>query len=155
MPGHRRRQRSGGFVVIAAVYFVLAVGAATAFGRVLDRQLGAPQLRVAWADGLTAEACCTGVRTEERQDADGVPFVHTHPTLEFRTADGRTVAFEESRDRVGAAEGDIVTVYYNAHDPQAATTRAPSFAMRHAGALVTGAGALFAAVTATVLALVL
>ncbi len=142
-------------MVIAVVYFVLAAGAAAVFGRMLDRQLGAPRLRAAWAGGLTAEARCTGVRTEEGQDADGVPFVRTCPTLEFRTADGRAVAFEELRDRVGAAEGDVVTVYYGAHDPQAATTRAPSFAMRHAGALVTGAGALFAVVTATVLALVL
>jgi len=142
-------------VVVAVVYFVLAVGAATAFGRVLDRQLGAPQLRAAWADGLTAEARCTGVRTEEVQDADGVPFVRTYPTLEFRTADGGTVVFEELRGRVDPAEGDVVTVYYGAHDPQAATTRAPSFAMRRAGVLVAGAGALFAAITATVLALVL
>ncbi|MFF4096467.1 DUF3592 domain-containing protein [Streptomyces sp. NPDC001834] len=142
-------------MVISVVYFVVALGAAVAFGRALDRQLHGPGLRAAWADGLTAEARCTRVRTEERQDADAVPFVHTLPTLEFRTADGRTVAFEERRGRVELAEGDVLTVYYNARDPQAATTRAPSFGMLHLRALVTGAGAVLAAVTATVLALVL
>lgn len=142
-------------MVVAVVYFFAAVGAAFVFGRMLDRQLNGPRLRAAWADGLTAEARCTGVRAEEVQDADGAPFVRTRPTLEFRTADGRTVSFEERQARAEPAEGDVLTVYYSARDPQVATIRAPSFAMLRLRALVTGAGAVLAAVMATVLVLVL
>ncbi|MEU3655595.1 DUF3592 domain-containing protein [Streptomyces sp. NPDC032161] len=142
-------------MVVAVVYFLAALGAAAAFAGGLDRQLHGPRLRAAWKDGLTADARCTRVRTEEAQDADGVPFVRVCPTLEFRTADGRTVSFEERQGRTEPAEGDFLTVHYSAHDPLTATTRSPSFGMLHLRALVTGAGAVFAAVTATVLALVL
>ncbi|MFF8916504.1 DUF3592 domain-containing protein [Streptomyces sp. NPDC015032] len=142
-------------MVIAIVYFVVAVGAAVFYGGILDRQLQGPRLRAAWADGLTAEARCTAVRTEEGQDAEGVPVVHTYPTLEFRTADGRTVSFEERQARSAAAEGEFLTVYYDARNPEAATTRAPSFLPRHARAVTAAVGSVLAAVTATVLALVL
>ncbi|MFB7915715.1 DUF3592 domain-containing protein [Streptomyces sp. NPDC056061] len=142
-------------MVIALVYFVVSAGAAVAFGRALDRQLQGPRLRAAWADGLTAEARCTRVRTEEVQDAEGVPVVQTHPTLEFRTSEGRTVVFEERQARLTPAEGDLLTVYYAAADPENATTRAPSFGVRHTSTLVAGAGAALAAVTAAALAALL
>ncbi|MFI9626022.1 DUF3592 domain-containing protein [Streptomyces sp. NPDC052042] len=135
------------------MYFIVSVSAVAVFGTHLDRQLQGPRLRAAWAGGLTSEARCTGVRTEEGQDADGVPMVRTHPTLEFRASDGRAVTFEERRERAELAVGDVVTVYYSAQDPQAATLRAPSVFMRHTRALVIGTGAVVAAVTATVLAL--
>ncbi|MGW2085646.1 DUF3592 domain-containing protein [Streptomyces sp. NPDC001880] len=141
-------------MVIAAAYFVLAVGAAVMFGRNLDRQLQGPRLRVAWAEGLTAEARCISLRTEEVQSPEGGPLAYTHPTLEFRTDDGRTVSFEERQSRLTPALGDFVTVYYGAANPEDATTRAPSFGMRHAKALITGAGSFFALVTAVVIALV-
>ncbi|MGW1652353.1 DUF3592 domain-containing protein [Streptomyces atratus] len=139
-------------MVIAVVYLVVAVGAAVFYGGILDRQLQGPRLRAAWADGLTAEARCTGLRSEEAQDAEGAPVVHTHPTLEFRTADGRAVSFEERRARLTVAEGEFMTVYYSAQNPESATTLAPSFAPRHARALTTAVGSAFALVTATVLA---
>ncbi|MFF9348795.1 DUF3592 domain-containing protein [Streptomyces sp. NPDC014734] len=139
-------------MVIALVYFVASTGAAVAYGRALDRQLEAPRLRAAWAEGLTAEARCTRLRTEEIQDVEGVPIVQTHPTLEFRTADGRTVAFEERQARLSLAEGDLQTVYYSARNPEDATTRAPSFGLRHVKVLVAAVGGVVAAVTATALA---
>ncbi|MFF2324626.1 MULTISPECIES: DUF3592 domain-containing protein [unclassified Streptomyces] len=142
-------------MVIAVVYFVVAVGAAVFFGRALDRQVQGPRLRAAWAEGLTAEARCVSVRTEEVEDADGVPFVRVHLTLEFRTADGRTVSFEEHQARPGPAEGDFVTVHYSAQSPEAATTRPPAFAPRHLRALITVVGGAFALATAAVLAAVL
>ncbi|MFE7463737.1 DUF3592 domain-containing protein [Streptomyces sp. NPDC057499] len=142
-------------IVVAAVYFVLAVGASVAFARGADRNLDGPRFRALWAENRTAEARCTAVRTEEAQDAEGGFVTHHHPTLEFRTDDGRTVTFEERNARVSPAEGDHVTVHYSAADPEGATTRAPSFAVRHARTLIVGTGSAFALVTATVLALVL
>ncbi|MFG3528852.1 DUF3592 domain-containing protein [Streptomyces sp. NPDC047917] len=141
-------------MVIAAAYFVLAVGAAVMSGRSLDRQLQGPRLRSAWAEGLTAEARCVSLRTEEVQSPEGGPLEQTHPTLEFRTADGHTVSFEERQSRHTPALGDLVTVYYGTANPKDATTRAPSFGMRHARALITGAGSFFALVSAAVIALV-
>ncbi|MFF3731657.1 DUF3592 domain-containing protein [Streptomyces sp. NPDC002476] len=141
-------------MIVAAVYFVVAVAAAVMFGRNLDRHLQGPRLRAIWAGGRTAEARCTGVRTEEAQDAEGGFVLHAHPTLEFRTGDGRTVSFEERQSRPAPAQGDVVTVYYGAENPQDATTRAPSFGIRHARTLVTGVGGAFALVTAVVVALV-
>ncbi|WP_326767044.1 DUF3592 domain-containing protein [Streptomyces sp. NBC_01591] len=141
-------------MVIAAVYFVIAVGAAVVSGRNLDRHLQGPRLRAAWAEGLTAEARCTAVRTEEAQDAEGGFVLHAHPTLEFRTGDGRTVSFEERQSRLTPAEGDFVTVYYGAANPQDATTRAPSFGMRHARTVITAAGCFFALISAVVIAVV-
>jgi hypothetical protein len=141
-------------VVVAAVYFVVAVGAAVMSGRNLDRHLQGPRLRAAWAEGLTAEARCIAVRTEEAQDSEGGFTQYTRPTLEFRTADGRTVAFEERQSRLVPAEGDFVTVHYSAADPEGATTRAPSFGMRHARTVITAAGMVFAAISAVVIAVV-
>jgi hypothetical protein len=141
-------------MVVAAVYFVVAVGAAVMSGRSLDRQLQGPRLRAAWADGLTAEARCTSVRAEETQDAEGGSVLYAHPTLQFRTGDGRTVDFEERQSRLTPAEGDVVTVYYSAANPKDATTRAPSFGMRHARTVMTGAGVVFAAISAVVIAVV-
>ncbi|MFF3734962.1 DUF3592 domain-containing protein [Streptomyces sp. NPDC002476] len=139
---------------MAAVYFIVSVSAATVMGTLLDRQLQGPRLRAAWAAGLTSDARCTRVRTEEGTDPEGVPMVRTHPTLEFRTSDGRTVTFEERRERTEVAVGDVVTVYYSAQDPQAATIRPPSLFMLHTRAVIIGMGTVVAAVTATVLALV-
>ncbi|WP_406013763.1 DUF3592 domain-containing protein [Streptomyces sp. NBC_00984] len=141
-------------VVVAAVYFVVAVGAAVMSGRGLDRNLQGPRLRAAWAEGLTAEARCTAVRTEEVQDAEGGFVLNARPTLEFRTADGRAVSFEERQSRLVPAEGDFVTVHYSAANPEGATTRAPSFGMRHARAVITAAGCFFALVSAVVIAVV-
>ncbi|MER5360603.1 DUF3592 domain-containing protein [Streptomyces sp. NPDC002785] len=141
-------------MIVAAVYFVAAVGAAVMSGRGLDRNLQGPRLRAAWAEGLTAEARCTALRTEEAQDSEGGSTQYTHPTLEFRTADGRTVDFEERQSRIVPAEGDFVTVYYSAANPEGATTRAPSFGMRHARAVITAAGCFFALVSAVVIAVV-
>ncbi|MFH8476999.1 DUF3592 domain-containing protein [Streptomyces sp. NPDC018000] len=141
-------------VVAAAVYFVVAVGAAVMSGRNLDRHLQGPRLRAAWAEGLTAEAQCIAVRTEEAQDSEGGTAQYIHPTLEFRTADGRTVDFEERQSRLAPAEGDFVTVYYSAANPEGATTRAPSFGMRHARTVITAAGCFFALVSAVVVAVV-
>ncbi|MES9555598.1 MULTISPECIES: DUF3592 domain-containing protein [unclassified Streptomyces] len=141
-------------MVIAAVYFVIAVGAAVMSGKSLDRNLQGPRLRAAWAEGLTAEARCVSLRTEEVQSSEGGPVVYTHPTLEFRTGDGHTVSFEERQSRLTPARGDSVTVYYSAANPKDATTRAPSFGMRHARTLITGAGSFFALVSAVVIALV-
>ncbi|MFD7530258.1 DUF3592 domain-containing protein [Streptomyces sp. NPDC059849] len=141
-------------IIIAAAYFVLAVGAAVTLGKNMDRQLQGPRLRAAWAEGLTAEARCVSLRTEEVQSPEGGPLVHTHPTLEFRTADGHTVSFEERQSRLTPAPGDSVTVYYDAANPKDATTRAPSFGMRHARTLISGAGSFFALVSAVVIALV-
>ncbi|MFC9752660.1 DUF3592 domain-containing protein [Streptomyces sp. NPDC056921] len=141
-------------VVVAAVYFVVAAGAAVVSGRNLDRHLQGPRLRAAWAEGLTAEARCISLRTEEVQSPEGGPVEYTHPTLEFRTDDGHTVSFEERQSRLTPARGDFVTVYYSAANPKDATTRAPSFGMRHAKALITGVGSFFALVTAVVIALV-
>ncbi|MDK0521287.1 DUF3592 domain-containing protein [Streptomyces sp. ML-6] len=142
--------------VLAAVYFVLAVGAAVMFGKSTDRLLQGPRLRALWAEGLTAEARCTAVRAEEAQDAEGGFVVHKYPTLEFRTADGRTVVFEERQSRIEPAVGEFVTVHYGAADPEGnATTRTPSFFVLHARAVITGVGSVFALITAVVLALVL
>ncbi|MGW2177080.1 DUF3592 domain-containing protein [Streptomyces sp. NPDC001732] len=141
-------------VVAAAVYFVLAVGAAVMFGRSLDRQLQGPRLRAVWAEGLTAEARCTAVRAEEAQDAEGGFVVHKYPTLEFRTGDGRTVVFEDRQSRLDPAVGDFVTVHYGAADPEDVTSRTPSFGVLHARAVVTGVGSVFALITAIVLAVV-
>ncbi|MFD5188162.1 DUF3592 domain-containing protein [Streptomyces sp. NPDC058357] len=141
-------------VVVAAVYFVVAVGAAVMSGRSLDRNLQGPRLRAVWAEGLTAEARCVSLRTEEAQSPEGGPVEYTHPTLEFRTADGHTVGFEERRSRLTPALGDSVTVYYGAANPKDATTRAPSFGMRHARTVITAAGCFFALVSAVVIALV-
>ncbi|MEU9564274.1 DUF3592 domain-containing protein [Streptomyces sp. NPDC048161] len=141
-------------VVVAAVYFVVAVGAAVMSGRSLDRTLQGPRLRAAWAEGLTAEARCVSLRTEEVQNPEGGPVEYTHPTLEFRTDEGRTVSFEERQSRPTPAKGDFVTVYYSAATPEGATTRAPSFGMRHARAVITAAGCFFALVSAVVIALV-
>ncbi|MFJ8850805.1 DUF3592 domain-containing protein [Streptomyces sp. NPDC102437] len=141
-------------IVVAAVYFVVAAGAAVVSGRNLDRHLQGPRLRAAWAEGLTAEARCTAVRTEEAQDAEGGYVLHTHPTLEFRTGDGRTVSFEERQSRLVPAEGDFVTVHYSAANPEDATTRAPSFGMRHARTVITAAGCSFALLSAVVIAVV-
>ncbi|MFJ7194538.1 MULTISPECIES: DUF3592 domain-containing protein [unclassified Streptomyces] len=141
-------------VVVAAIYFVVAVGAAVMSGRSLDRQLQGPRLRAIWAQGRTAEARCTALRTEEGQDAEGGFVLHTYPTLEFRTDDGRAVSFEERRSRPTPAEGDVVTVHYSAANPQDATTRAPSFGMRHARTVITAAGCFFALVSAVVIGVV-
>ncbi|MFF5336223.1 DUF3592 domain-containing protein [Streptomyces sp. NPDC013181] len=138
-------------MVIAAVYFVVASVAAVSLARSLDRQLEGPRLRAAWA-GRTAEARCTGVRTEQAPDADGVPTEVTLPTLEFRTESGRTVAFEERRSRLDVAEGDAVTVYYAEDAPEEATARVPTLGVRRARELVAGVGCGFALVTAAVLA---
>ncbi|MER5276467.1 DUF3592 domain-containing protein [Streptomyces sp. NPDC002809] len=138
-------------MVVAVVYFVVALAAAVTFGRTLDRQLQGPRLRTAW-DGLTAEARCTGVRTEEITDAEGVPTAVSHATLEFRTADGRTVTFEERQAQLDVKRGGFVTVHYGEHDPDSATARTPSFVPRHIGALVTGVGGVLALVTAAALA---
>ncbi|MGY3684649.1 DUF3592 domain-containing protein [Streptomyces sp. TE33382] len=142
-------------MVIAVVYLVVSLSASVIYGRILDRQLKGPQLRAVWAEGLTAEARCTAVRTEEGQDAEGGFVTHQYPMLEFRTADGRTVSIEERQSRHAPAEGKSVTVYYSAGNPDGATTRAASFGMLHARALITGVGAVLAVVTAAVLALVL
>ncbi|MFB7212422.1 DUF3592 domain-containing protein [Streptomyces sp. NPDC056255] len=141
-------------IVVAAVYFVVAAGAAVVSGRNLDRHLQGPRLRAAWAEGLTAEARCTAVRTEEVQDAEGGWVLQSHPTLEFCTGDGRTVSFEERQSRLVPAEGDSVTVHYSAANPKDATTRAPSFGMRHARTVITAAGCSFALLSAVVIALV-
>ncbi|WP_405715487.1 MULTISPECIES: DUF3592 domain-containing protein [unclassified Streptomyces] len=141
-------------IVVAAVYFVVAVGAAMVSGRNLDRHLQGPRLRAAWAEGLTAEARCTAVRTEEAQDAEGGSVLHVHPTLEFRTGDGRTVVFEERQSRSAPAEGDFVTVHYSAANPEDATTRAPSFGMRHARTVITAAGCFFALLSAVIITVV-
>ncbi|WP_405939934.1 DUF3592 domain-containing protein [Streptomyces sp. NBC_00726] len=141
-------------MVIAAVYFVIAVSAAVSLARSLDRQMEGPRLRAAWA-GRTAEARCTGVRTEEAQDAEGVLVTQSHPTLEFRTETGRTVAFEERRRRLDVVEGDFVTVYYAEDAPEGATAQAPSFGTRRAREVVAGVGCVFALVTAAILAGVL
>ncbi|MGW2106767.1 DUF3592 domain-containing protein [Streptomyces sp. NPDC001948] len=141
-------------IVVAAVYFVVAAGAAVMFGRTLDRQLQGPRLRAAWAEGLTAEARCVSLRTEEVQSPEGGPLAYTHPTLEFRTDDGRTVGFEERQSRLTPARGDFVTVHYSAANPEDATTRAPSFGMRHARAVITAAGCSFALLSAVVIAVV-
>ncbi|WP_330241757.1 DUF3592 domain-containing protein [Streptomyces sp. NBC_00525] len=138
-------------MVIAAVYFVIASAAAISLGRSLDRQMEGPRLRAAWA-GRTAEARCTGVATEETQDAEGVLVTLDRATLEFRTEDGRTVAFEERQRRLDVSEGDAVTVYYAPEAPEAATARVPSFGTRRARELVAGLGCGFALVTAAFLA---
>ncbi|WP_329030123.1 DUF3592 domain-containing protein [Streptomyces sp. NBC_01423] len=141
-------------MVIAAVYFVIATSAVVSLARSLDRQMEGPRLRAAWA-GRTAEARCTDVRTEEVQDADGIPVTVSHATLEFRTEAGRTVAFEERRRQLDAAEGDLVTVYYAEDAPEGATAQAPTFGTRRARELVAGLGCAFALATAAVLAGVL
>ncbi|WP_405762963.1 DUF3592 domain-containing protein [Streptomyces sp. NBC_01420] len=141
-------------MVIAAVYFVIAATAVVSLARSLDRQMEGPRLRAAWA-GRTAEARCTDVRTEEVQDADGIPVTVSHATLEFRTESGRTVAFEERRRQLDAAEGDLVTVYYAEDAPEGATAQAPTFGTRRARGLVAGLGCAFALATAAVLAGVL
>ncbi|MER5989031.1 DUF3592 domain-containing protein [Streptomyces sp. NPDC001787] len=142
-------------MVIAVVYLVVSLGASVIYGRLLDRRLNGPQLRAAWAEGLTAEARCTAVRTEEGQDAEGGVVIHRYPTLEFRTADGRSVTVEERQSRHVPAEGESVTVHYSARNPEGATTRAASFGMLHARALITGVGAVLAVATASVLAVVI
>ncbi|MFE7579143.1 DUF3592 domain-containing protein [Streptomyces sp. NPDC057521] len=141
-------------MVIAAVYFVIAVSAAVSLARSLDRQMEGPRLRAAWA-GRTAEARCTGVRTEEAQDAEGVLITQSHAILEFLTEAGRTISFEERRRQLDVAEGDFVTVYYAEGAPEGATAQAPGFGTRRARELVAGLGCAFALVTAAVLADVL
>ncbi len=77
----------------------------------------------AW-DGLVAEARCLRVHTSVR-GGERTSTLH-HYLLEFTTADGRTVRFEE----VGASrlivEGDIVPVHYDPEDPEKATADRPS-----------------------------
>ncbi|MEV5680390.1 MULTISPECIES: DUF3592 domain-containing protein [unclassified Streptomyces] len=140
-------------MVIAVVFLVVSLGASVIYGRLLDRQLKGPQLRAAWAEGHTAEARCTAVRTEEGQDAEGGFVTYEYPTLEFRTADGRTISIEERQSRHVPAEGEFVTVHYSARNPEGATTRAASFGMLHARALITGVGAVLAVAIASALAL--
>ncbi|MFE9816245.1 DUF3592 domain-containing protein [Streptomyces sp. NPDC005773] len=141
-------------MAVAVVYFLVALSAAVFFGRALDRQLQGPRLRSAW-DGLTAEARCTGVRTEEIQDPEGVPVTQSHHMLEFRTTGGRTVSFEERQARLDVQRGEFVTVYYAEDAPDSATARTPSFAPRHIRVLVPAVGGVIALVTAVVLAGVL
>ncbi|HEY9328630.1 MAG TPA: DUF3592 domain-containing protein [Streptomyces sp.] len=141
-------------MAVAVVYFFVALGAALFFGRSLDQQLQGPRLRSAW-DGLTAEARCTGVRTEEIQDPEGAPMTQHHHTLEFRTPDGRTVSFEERQARLDVKSGEFVTVYYAEDAPDSATARTPSFVPRHIRVLVPAVGGVIALVTAVVLAAVL
>ncbi|MGW1225032.1 DUF3592 domain-containing protein [Streptomyces sp. NPDC001478] len=137
-------------MVIALVYFVVAMAGTLSFARSMDRQLESPRLRAAW-DGRTAEARCTSVRTEETQDAEGVPTTVSRVTLEFTAADGRTVSIEERRTRLAPEEGDFVTVYYAEDAPDEATARTPSFGLRHARAVITAFGSFFAVVGAVVL----
>ncbi|WP_406457601.1 DUF3592 domain-containing protein [Streptomyces sp. NBC_00876] len=141
-------------VVVAVVYFFVALTGAVIFARALDRQLQGPRLRAAW-DGLTAEAKCTAVRSEEMTDAEGVPMVLSHATLSFRTADGRTVEFEERQARLDVKTGEFVTVHYSELDPESATARTPSFVPRHIRALAAGVGGVLALVTSAALAMVL
>ncbi|MGC4950128.1 DUF3592 domain-containing protein [Streptomyces sp. DT224] len=148
------RPTRGSVMVIAVVYFVIATSAVVSLARSLDRQMEGPRLRAAWA-GRTAEARCTEVRMEETQDADGVPVTQSHPTLEFRTESGRTVAFEERRRRLDVTEGDFVTVYYAEDAPGDATAQAPTFGVRRAREVLAGSGCAFALVTAAILAEVL
>ncbi|MEU5820149.1 DUF3592 domain-containing protein [Streptomyces sp. NPDC047803] len=130
-------------MVIAAVYFVVATAAAVGLARSLDRQMEGPRLRAAWA-GRTAEARCTGGRTEEAQDADGTPVAVSHATLEFRRKAGRTVAFGERRRQLDVADGGLVTVCYAEDAPEGATAQAPTFGTRRARELVAGLGCAFA-----------
>ncbi|MGW1428472.1 DUF3592 domain-containing protein [Streptomyces sp. NPDC002431] len=141
-------------VAIAAVYFVLSLGGTMMFRKQADRLMDGPRLRAIWAEGRTAEARCTGIRVEEGQDAEGGFVVHRHPTLEFRTEDGRTVSFEERQARISPAVGDSVTVHYSAADPEGATTRDPSFAILRLRGLITAVGGAFALVGAAVIAVV-
>ncbi|MGC5413009.1 DUF3592 domain-containing protein, partial [Streptomyces sp. DT225] len=84
-----------------------------------------------------------------------VPVTQSHPTLEFRTESGRTVAFEERRRRLDVTEGDFVTVYYAEDAPGDATAQAPTFGVRRAREVLAGSGCAFALVTAAILAEVL
>ncbi|WLQ37634.1 DUF3592 domain-containing protein [Streptomyces castrisilvae] len=141
-------------MVIAAVYFVLAVAGAVNFARIVDRQSQGPRLRAAWA-GRSAEARCTAVRTEETVDVEGVPITHSQPTLSFRTADGRAISFEERQRPLDVSVGDIVTVYYAEDAPEDATARTPSFGARRVRELTAGLGCVLALVSAGALAALL
>ncbi|MGW0902628.1 DUF3592 domain-containing protein [Streptomyces sp. NPDC002853] len=97
---------------------VIATGVA-----VINRHL---RLREAWASGLTAQARCLRTYTTTSRHGDrGRVSTSLHHVYEFTPPAGRPVRFEETNGPGTIIEGDIVTVYYAADRPEAATVRAP------------------------------
>ncbi|MEU3740255.1 DUF3592 domain-containing protein [Streptomyces sp. NPDC032198] len=85
------------------------------------------QLRQAWASGLTAQArCLRTYTTTSRHGEDHHITTTLHHVYEFTPHAGRPVRFEEENGPATIVEGDLVTVYYAAGRPEAATAHEPS-----------------------------
>lgn len=112
-------------LIIAAVAFAAV--------KILRRSL---ELRRAWNSGLTAEARCLRTYTTTSGGGGDTSVSTTlHHVYEFRTAEGRTVRFEERNGPSTVVEGDIVTVHYTAERPEKATAHAPSPVKAAAGTI--------------------
>ncbi|MEV8315348.1 DUF3592 domain-containing protein [Streptomyces sp. NPDC059900] len=84
------------------------------------------RLREAWSSGLTAEGRCLRTYTTTSRHGDNHHISTTlHHVYEFVLPTGRPVRFEDQNGPATIVEGDIVTVYYAADRPEAATVRAP------------------------------
>ncbi|MEV6751910.1 DUF3592 domain-containing protein [Streptomyces sp. NPDC051214] len=126
--GQYRQQPSGDAVefffyavptLIGAIVIAMAVA-------VINRHL---RRREAWASGLTAEARCLRTYTTTSRHGDGHHVSTTlHHVYEFTPPAGRPVRFEEENGPGTIIEGDVVTVYYAADRPEAATVHAPDLA---------------------------
>ncbi|MFJ7078069.1 DUF3592 domain-containing protein [Streptomyces sp. NPDC098781] len=81
----------------------------------------AREVRGAWNSGLTAEARCMRAYAMTRNDN-----TRLHHVYEFTAHDGRTVRFEEKDGPATRVEGDFVTVFYVAQQPERATVRPPA-----------------------------
>ncbi|MFE2421537.1 DUF3592 domain-containing protein [Streptomyces hokutonensis] len=93
----------------------------------------------AWSSGLTAEARCLRTYTTASGGEDTMVSTTLHHVYEFTTREGRTVRFEEGNGPGTTLEGDFVTVYYAADNPERATAHAPA-----RGKLVAGTGCVLA-----------
>ncbi|MFG1670702.1 DUF3592 domain-containing protein [Streptomyces sp. Y7] len=119
-----------------ALFFVLPVGILAygvyTMGTLIRR---AREVRAAWNSGLTAEARCVRMFVKRHSEDRST----LHHIYEFTARDGRAVRFEEKDGPETTLQGDIVTVFYTAEDPERATVRPPHpgmFAAFSGGALV-------------------
>ncbi|MGW6025753.1 DUF3592 domain-containing protein [Streptomyces sp. NPDC055099] len=84
------------------------------------------RLREAWESGLTAQGRCLRTYTTTSRHGDNHHISTTlHHVYEFTLPTGRSIRFEEQNGPGTIIEGDVVTVYYAADRPEAATVRAP------------------------------
>ncbi|MFD3583388.1 DUF3592 domain-containing protein [Streptomyces sp. NPDC058683] len=98
------------------------------------------QISRTWRHGRTAEArCLRSYTTTSGGGGDTSVTTTLHHVYEFRTAEGRTVRFDEGNARPTVLEGDFVTVYYLPENPEKATAQPPA-----QGKLAVGTGCMVA-----------